>query len=126
MRDEWTNQHVLAGGSSSAATLSAIAQKQQYQQQQSSVRNGYADSRSSQGLTRAGRQIESGLDRSGSLSLTARAMKLKMKTKGLDTSLVRKREVSERKQVGDAEDINSPLGKAGEPWWKNVTMEEGV
>ena len=35
------------------------------------------------------------------------------------------REVSERRQVGDAEEMFA--GKAGEkPWWRNVTMEEGV
>lgn len=91
-----------------------------------------ADSRSSPGLTRVGRTNE--LDRSASLNLAARAMKLKMKTsnKGSDT---RQREVSERRQVGDAENVVNPPAtqsslsdgsKSDLPWWRNVTMEEGM
>lgn len=34
------------------------------------------------------------------------------------------REVSERRQVGDAEDMFRD--KAEKPWWRNVTMEEGM
>lgn len=34
------------------------------------------------------------------------------------------REVSERRQVGDAEEMF--MGKGEKPWWRNVTMEEGV
>ncbi|KAI6859477.1 hypothetical protein KC334_g21597 [Hortaea werneckii] len=79
---------------------------------------------SSSGLTR--RVGKNELDRASSLNLAARAMKLKLKTKGLDQGL-RQREVSERRQVGDAESVvNSQSGRAGEPWWRNVTMEEGV
>lgn len=33
------------------------------------------------------------------------------------------REVSERRQVGDAEEM---FAKGERPWWRNVTMEEGV
>ncbi|KAF2768083.1 hypothetical protein EJ03DRAFT_352521 [Teratosphaeria nubilosa] len=100
------------------------------------------DSHSSQGLTRIGRQQESGydsrsgLDRSASLSLAARAMKLKLKTQkglGMAGEVEKRREVSARKQVGDAESVLS--GSPGDatkgpptqqPWWKNVTMEEGM
>ncbi|TKA83440.1 hypothetical protein B0A55_00332 [Friedmanniomyces simplex] len=88
-----------------------------------------ADSRSSQGLTRVGRHYE--LDRGASLNLAARAMKLKLKTKGLGEAM-RQREVSERRQVGDAESVVNaqPTGAGGgkekAPWWKNVTPEEGT
>lgn len=84
-----------------------------------------ADSRSSRGLARVGRQTES-LDRSASLNLAARAMKLKMKTHGLGKEL-KQREVSERRQVGDAQSVLNETENAGaKPWWKNVTMEEGM
>ena len=43
------------------------------------------------------------------------------------------REVSERRQVGDAESlVNMPSGgdgkmeATGRPWWRNVGMEEGL
>jgi hypothetical protein len=35
------------------------------------------------------------------------------------------REISARRQVGDAEGVVNPQSK-GEPWWKNVGMEEGM
>ena len=103
------------------------------------ARTSAADSRSSQGLTRVGRQNEtstgavskqqldrrSGLDRSASLTMKHKAMK----RKGMSAE-VRMREVSERKQVGDAESlVNQPssLDDAGkQPWWRNVGMEEGL
>ena len=102
------------------------------------VRSNFAaaDSRSSPGLTRIG--TESGLDRSASLNLAARAMKMKGKSSGQQSGGggmmgARQREVSARRQVGDAEEVvNSPArtGKDGrggeEPWWKNVSMEEGM
>ena len=97
------------------------------------VRSNFADSRSSPGLTRIG--TESGLDRSASLNLAARAMKMKGKGGSRQDGLMnaRQREVSARRQVGDAEEVvNSPArtGKDGrggeEPWWKNVSMEEGM
>ena len=89
------------------------------------------DSRSSQGLTRVRRQIESsksgGLDRSASLTLAHRGKRLKSKNLGD----IRNREVSERRQVGDAESViyqnsmdESRGGRA--PWWRNVGMEEGL
>jgi hypothetical protein len=98
---------------------------------------GIADySRSSQGLTRVGRENEygkasAGLDRSASLNLAARAMKLKLKTSasGQKGEGARQREVSERRQVGDAEGMVNRDGAAEggkQPWWKNVTMEEGM
>jgi hypothetical protein len=121
MRDEWTSRSPYGTTSSNDSNTPAVT-----------TRNGYADSRSSQGLTRVGRQTGSGLDRSATLNLTARAMKLKMKTKGLDGKL-RQREVSERRQVGDVESVvNAPVSSTSgakdgaAPWWKNVTMEEGM
>ncbi|KAK3066827.1 hypothetical protein LTR53_016657 [Teratosphaeriaceae sp. CCFEE 6253] len=87
-----------------------------------------ADSRSSRGLTRVGRHYE--LDRGASLNLAARAMKLKLGTKGLG-EVLRQREVSGRNPAGGAEgvvDVAAPTtGQDGKkPWWKNVTPEEGV
>ena len=83
------------------------------------------DSGSSQGLTRVGGQNGSksgGLDKSGSITLARRSMKLK--SKGM--SDFQGREVSERRQVGDMERIMSDKdGSRNEPWWRNVTMEEG-
>jgi len=35
------------------------------------------------------------------------------------------REVSERRQVGDAEEMFAERG-GDKPWWRNVSMEEGV
>jgi hypothetical protein len=35
------------------------------------------------------------------------------------------REISARRQVGDAEGVVNPQS-GGEPWWKNVGMEEGM
>ncbi len=137
MRDEWTangssssssvtnagyqplGSNAIGGGSSSSSSSStAPASTNKY---------GFtADSRSSQGLTRVGRHYE--LDRGASLNLAARAMKLKLKTKGLGEAM-RQREVSERRQVGDAETVVNALpagGKEKAPWWKNVTPEEGT
>ena len=37
------------------------------------------------------------------------------------------REISERRQVGDAEEMFAERGADGErPWWRNVSMEEGM
>ena len=103
MRDEWTTKYGTA-----------------------------VDSRSSQGLTRVGRQTESNrtgdLDRSASLTLARKGMRLKGKSMG-DLS---NREVSARRQVGDAESmVNQPdsMGDApgGSPrWWRNVGMDEAL
>ena len=123
MRDEW-NLNTVPSSSGSAAV-------------------GTADSRSSQGLTRpVGRQSESGgklvdrrsgLDRSASLTMAHKAMKLKGVQGGkggVGEGMGRKREVSERRQVGDAESlVNQPssMDDAGkQPWWRNVGMEEGL
>lgn len=48
--------------------------------------------------------------------MASRAMRLK------DTSM---REVSERRQVGDAEALVNAPSHVGDRWWRNVTMEEG-
>ncbi|KAK0290886.1 [Pyruvate dehydrogenase (acetyl-transferring)] kinase isozyme 2 [Friedmanniomyces endolithicus] len=111
-------QPLGSSGSNSGSSSGAPASTDKY---------GFtADSRSSQGLTRVGRHYE--LDRGASLNLAARAMKLKLKTKGLGEAM-RQREVSERRQVGDAETVINALpegGKEKAPWWKNVTPEEGT
>ena len=58
-----------------------------------------------------------------SFTLKARAIRLKQ---------FANREVSERRQVGDAEElVNAPLssdsGVGGKPhWWRNVGMDEGL
>ncbi|EME49046.1 hypothetical protein DOTSEDRAFT_99233, partial [Dothistroma septosporum NZE10] len=84
----------------------------------------------SQGLTRTGRQIEAaGADRIAGLTMATRAMKLKSPKKASMWDL-QNREVSARRQVGDAADsINKPPSSAvgsEKPWWKNVGMEEGM
>lgn len=54
-----------------------------------------------------------------SLAMASRAMRLKRRET---------REVSERRQVGDAEEMVNGSDSQGNaaPWWKNVTMEEGM
>lgn len=86
-----------------------------------------------QGLTRAGRQIESGIgggDRIAGLTMASRAKRLKgmSGSNGSGMGDLRNREVSPRRQVGDAADeINPPSAGDGKtPWWKNVGMEEGM
>lgn len=90
-------------------------------------------SSASQGVTRAGRQIESvgGSDRIAGMTMAQKAMKLKRKGSGWDEQ---SRNL-QRKQVGEvADEINSPpsMGdgpggkKPEQPWWRNVTMEEGI
>jgi pyruvate dehydrogenase kinase 2/3/4 len=52
------------------------------------------------------------------MSMASKAMKLK-----LDGKL--SREITERKQVGDMEDMLSKEGN-NDAWWKNVGMDEGI
>lgn len=53
------------------------------------------------------------------LSIASKAMKLKLKGSG--------REISERRQVGDTEEMLSEAGSGNRvAWWKNVGMEEGI
>lgn len=95
-----------------------------------------ADSRSSQGLTQGGksRQLgQGGSELSAITGLTQKAMRLKSKGMQLKSPAgeFRQREVSERRQVGDAESVVNPQSSGDEkhapkPWWKNVTMEEGM
>lgn len=78
---------------------------------------------SSQGLARVGRQMESGSsDRIAGLTMATRAMKLK--SKGASMFDLRNREVSARRQVGDAESVVNPASET--PWWRNVGMEVSV
>lgn len=73
-------------------------------------------------------------DRAAGLTMAHEAMKLKLKG---NVSLTR--EVSERRQVGDAESmVNNPAaggrggdsrgddGGAQKPWWRNVGMEDAL
>ena len=95
----------------------------------SNTYNSKAVSPASQGLTRAGRQIEAaGGDRIAGMTMATRAMKLKSPKKASMWDL-QNREVSARRQVGDAADsINRApsTGDGEKPWWKNVGMEEGM
>lgn len=36
------------------------------------------------------------------------------------------REVSERRQVGDAAEMFADKGASQQPWWRDVGMEEGM
>jgi len=51
--------------------------------------------------------------------LAMKAMKLKL-------SGTISREVSERRQVGDLEEMFASKKEGGTPWWRNVGMDEGV
>lgn len=84
---------------------------------------------SSQGLARVGGQTESrppgAGDRIAGLTMASRAMKLKSKGKSGSMMDLRNREVSARRQVGDAESVVNPQSTPGgaTPWWRNVGME---
>lgn len=84
------------------------------------MRDGWASSElirsSSQGLAQNSSQY--GSRSKSSPFLASKAMRLKL-------SGQLSREVSERRQVGDLEDMLAD--KSGEkPWWRNVGMEEGM
>ena len=140
MRDEWISRSVAAPTTTTGYSDNVLQHSNISNNDRSSSSDGsgyITDSRpASQGLTRntasggpGGNRHSSGLDRGATLNLAARAMKLRLGTKGLDGRL-RQREVSERRQVGDAEGVVNPQDGGGEkgktPWWKNVTMEEGT
>lgn len=76
--------------------------------------------RSSPGLARGSTYGSSKRTSSSAVSssafLASKAMRLKLSGK---------LEVSERRQVGDAEEMFSEKG-ASAPWWRNVGMEEGM
>jgi pyruvate dehydrogenase kinase 2/3/4 len=62
-----------------------------------------------------------GTSRYGARPTSVLAMKaMKLKLSGQVS-----REVSERRQVGDAEEMFADKG-AGRPWWRSVGMDEGV
>ena len=66
--------------------------------------------------------LSQGLARSrsfGSHMMASKAMRLKLSGK-------LSREVSERRQVGDAEEMFQDRGEGGLPWWRNVGMDEGL
>ena len=75
-----------------------------------------------------------GLDRSASMTLVHKHKGMKLKNqstsmgegKGKGLAGLSYREVSMRRQVGDAESVMSDRdGNRDQPWWRNVTMEEG-
>lgn len=70
-----------------------------------------SDPISSPGLTRS-----SNSNGRSATFLASKAMRLKLSGK-------LSREVSERRQVGDAEEMF--MAKGEKPWWRNVGMEEG-
>jgi hypothetical protein len=82
--------------------------------------SGMVASRSSQGLTRVGRQQRE----MPSLTLSSMAMKLKSKAGSGGGDLTKGREVSARRQVGDAESMVNPTSET--PWWRQVGMDEGI
>lgn len=86
---------------------------------QASIDPAYASSpHSSQGLTKPSNKKSM---QNISLRLSQRSLRLK--------EFGNVREISERRQVGDAEEMMHPSGRgggSGTPWWKNVTMEEGM
>lgn len=106
MRDEWKSGVLSIGGASYG--------------------NSNLGPRSSQGLTRVGR-LQGELP---SLTMASKAMRLKSRGASADVFKMRSREVSERRQVGDAESlVNPPVSSDGSgkaPWWRNVGMEEGL
>ena len=59
------------------------------------------------------------------MTMAARTMKLKSKPNSKMWDL-KSREVSARRQVGDAEStVNQPTaGESATPWWKSVGMDE--
>jgi hypothetical protein len=82
--------------------------------------SGMAASRSSsQGLTRVGRQQRE----MPSLTLSSMAMKLKSRGGSGGGDAAKGREVSARRQVGDAESMVNPTET---PWWRQVGMDEGI
>jgi hypothetical protein len=82
--------------------------------------SGMVASRSSQGLTRVGRHQRE----MPSLTLSSMAMKLKSKAGSGGGDLTKGREVSARRQVGDAESMVNSTSET--PWWRNVGMDEGI
>jgi hypothetical protein len=54
------------------------------------------------------------------------AMKLKSRAGSGGGDIRKGREVSARRQVGDAESMVNPTTGTGTPWWRQVGMEEGI
>lgn len=83
------------------------------------MRDGWASSElirsSSQGLAQGRKDL--GTRSQYSPFLASKAMKLKL-------SGQISREISERRQVGDLEEMFAE--KNDKPWWRNVGMEEGM
>ncbi|KAG8626544.1 hypothetical protein KVT40_005489 [Elsinoe batatas] len=87
----------------------------------------------SPGLTRGvnsqrggeGGKAKTDFDRIQNLTMATRAMRLKPIKRDFSD-----REVSERRQVGDLEEMMSRDGSkdssGSSPWWKNVGMDEGL
>jgi pyruvate dehydrogenase kinase 2/3/4 len=82
--------------------------------------------RSSRGLAEGNSSLlhnssssKSSLKRDYNPFLATKAMKLKL-------SGNISREISERRQVGDAEDMFKESRQGDKPWWRNVGLEEGM
>lgn len=80
---------------------------------------------SPRGLTRAETSRHE-LDRSAVLTLAHRAHTHAPRNRKTGVLNLSNREVSERRQVGDAEHLVNPPSHQAAPWWKNVGMEEGM
>lgn len=77
--------------------------------------------RSSRGLAHGSNKFGAYGSKNTTNSLLAlKAMRLKLKTGAGGF------EVSERRQVGDAEEMFAEKGAVQQPWWRNVGMEEGM
>lgn len=110
MRDEWLRPIARSAASTpvtSSPGLTSQSQKKEYQQKTGGGGGGGGGSKT------ANKPSMGNI----SLAMASRAMRLKQ---------VGSREVSERRQVGDAEDLVNPTEGATKPWWRNVTMEEGM
>jgi hypothetical protein len=108
MRDEWTNGSMIAA----AAEPTPVVPRSEPLPRSRPA--------SSQGLTRRQSELPS---LSMAMSLDRN---VKRKIMGKKSMQMTSREVSERRQVGDAESLVNPQGGAGEPWWRHVGMDEGL
>ncbi|PSK36108.1 hypothetical protein B9Z65_5923 [Elsinoe australis] len=103
MREEWATQGLTRGVNSQAT--------------------------SSRSSSNSSSKKNNDINRIQSLTMATKAMRLKP----MNRDVIREREVSERRQVGDMEEIMASGGSKGSgndgtptPWWKNVGMDEGL
>lgn len=100
MRDEWKTDLLLEGSN--------------HKKPLNSVNSAF-----SQGLTRGQKELPS-------RSMASKAMRLKIRSGSGDVS----REISSRRQVGDAESmVHAPASRddpSQVPWWRREGIEEGM